>query len=131
MSFRSFKNLIFIVAIIFTNPAFAASPEDVEKVVKMVTDKSTPALLRKTYFLPSGEVRGHEAVFVCDGNRYTIYNSSALLTFWVRKDGTSGEKTLDTFSDSGLDGTADNDVPQEQERLDDAITALLRCRDRD
>lgn len=149
---------IFTAFLGITNHVSAASPEDVQELASMVTNESVPALLRKTYFLPSGEVNGYQAVFVCGGNRYTLYNSgeridpddpqSAWLSFWVRKDGTYGQETLDSFSDHGFDGTADFgiDGPRErefipdgtyatgdeyqpywQQRLDNAVDTLLNC----
>lgn len=60
---------------------------------------------------------GDTITFVHKGMRYTIYNSgelinpnkpeSAWLAFWVRKDGTSSQETMDTFSDNAFDGTVD------------------------
>ena len=138
--------------------ASAATAEDVQKLAAMVMDESVPALFRQTYYLSSGEVNGYQAVFVCNGMRYTLYNSgerisaddpqSAWLAFWVRKDGTSGQQTLDTFSDDGFDGTADfgidglrqkEFIPDGtyatgdehlsfwQQRLDDTVSTLLNC----
>jgi hypothetical protein len=140
------------------NIASAATTEDVQKLAAMVMDESVPALFRQTYHLSSGEVNGYQAVFVCNGMRYTLYNSgerikaddpeSAWLAFWVRKDGTTGQQTLDTFSDDGFDGTADFGIdglrqkeyipdgipattsehqPFWQQQLDDAVSTLLNC----
>jgi hypothetical protein len=159
MIFRSLIVVSFFAALMCTNPASAATPEEVQELATAVVDESIPALVRKTYYLPSGELNGYQAVFVCDGMRYTLYNSgkpirsddpqSAWLAFWVRQDGTSGQKNVDTFSDHGFDGTADfgidglrqkeyipadgtyatNDEHRDywQKRLDDAVTALLNC----
>lgn len=158
MFFRSLFTLSFATLLGITNPVSATSPEDVQEVADMVTDESVPALLRKTSYLSSGEVLGHQAVFLCAKRRYTLYNSgerinpddpqSAWLAFWVREDGTYGQEALDTFSDHGFDGTADFgiDGPRErefipdgtyatgdehqpywQQRLDEAVSALLAC----
>lgn len=146
------------ILIAYANVTAAATPEDVRKLAAMVMDESVPALSRKTYYLSSGEVNGYQAVFICHGMRYTLYNSgeriraddpqSAWLAFWVRKDGSSGQETLDTFSDGGFDGIADFGIdglrrqefvpegipatgnehqPYWQQRLDSAVDELIAC----
>lgn len=158
MLFRSLLALGISALVSGANLASAATAEDVQKLATMVVDESVPALFRQTYLLASGEVNGYQAVFVCNGKRYTLYNSgerisaedpqSAWLAFWVREDGTTGQQTLDTFSDNGFDGTADFgiDGPRErefipdgtydtgdehqpywQQRLDAAVEELLAC----
>ncbi len=135
MFFRSLLALGLSALVTNANVASAATAEDVQELAAAVIDVSIPALLRKTYFLPSGELNGYQAVFLCNGNRYTLYNSgerlrandpqSAWLAFWVREDGTHGQETLDTFSDHGFDGTADFgiDGPRELEFIPDGTYA--------
>lgn len=158
MFFRSFIALSFTTLVASATIASAASKEDVLELAAMVMDESVPALFRQTYHLSSGEVNGYQAVFICNGKRYTLYNSgeriraddpqSAWLAFWVRKNGTTGQNTLDTFSDDGFDGTvnfgidglrerefitegtyatSDEHLPFWQQRLDSAVEELLMC----
>lgn len=153
-----FRALFITLGLSLATSAAATTSEDVQELAAMVIDDSVPALLRQTYYLPSGELNGYQAVFVCNGKRYTLYNSgerireddpqSAWLSFWVREDGTYGQETLDTFSDNGFDGivnfgidgprerefipdgtnaTDDEHQPYWQQRLDDAVSALLNC----
>jgi hypothetical protein len=61
--------------------------------------------------------QGVEAVMSIDGQRYTVLVLNAneaserpmrdLMSFWVRPEGTHGQKYLTTFSDEGLNGICD------------------------
>ncbi len=102
--------------LVFSTKAHAASPKDVQEVAAMVTDKKVPTLTRVASYFGNDHM-GDTITFVHKGMRYTVYNSgerikaddpnSAWLSVWVRKDGTSGSKNMDTFTDNGFDGNVD------------------------
>ena len=92
------------------------TPKDVAEVAAMVTDKRIPGLLRREEYF-GDKFMGTTYVFVHRGLRYTLYHSgarikegdanSAWLSFWVRKNGTYGQKRLDTFTDHAFDAAVD------------------------
>ncbi len=99
--------LITTILVSFIAPASAADYKDVARVVGMIANKKVPVISRE----------GNQIVFVHKGMRYTFWDSgertqaddpnSAWLSVWVRKDGTSSQETMDTFSDHGFDGVVD------------------------
>lgn len=103
------RKIVLITAILVSliAPASAADQKDVTLVVGMIANKKVPVISRE----------GNQIVFVHKGMRYTFWDSgertkadepnSAWLSVWVRKDGTSGQETMDTFSDHGFDGVVD------------------------
>lgn len=145
-----------LFAVIFnTNLAFAATAEEMQKMVNMATDYNIPAILRKQEFYKGIHV-GETAVFLCHGQRITLFYSgdlegkpnSAMLSFWVRKEGTFGGDTMDTFTDDKVDGSVDLGIDGANERrfvpmtsypegeehrsfwqhqLDATVATLLRC----
>ncbi len=84
-------------------PAHAASPKDVEQVVAMIRDLDVPMASRS----------GNEMAFVHKKMRYTFWypadrsKENGWLSVWVRRDGSRGQASLDTFSDHGYQGVAD------------------------
>ena len=86
-----------------SKPAAAA---DVAQVVKLMKDPHTRGLLtRKTY----PDDHSIQIVFVSSGKRYTFYwsgpGSTNFLSVWARRDGTTRQADMVTFTDDQLDGT--------------------------
>jgi hypothetical protein len=109
------RPIVFTLAVLFgATAAEAASPIDVAKVAAMVTDASVPVLLRQKEYV-NGEYLGDTIVFVQGGHRYTIYNAPkivgrgytvpGMLSVWVRKNGTAGQRMVDGFTDQDFDGS--------------------------
>lgn len=103
------RKLLIVTALLVASLASAqtADYKDVARVVGMIANKKVPVVSRQ----------GSQIVFVHKGMRYTFWNSgerikaddpnSAWISVWVRKDGTSGQGTMNTFSDHGFDGNVD------------------------
>lgn len=92
-------------------PASAATKDDIAKVVKLM---HAPASRGKVLHWDDNYDGGAvQIVFVAKGKRYTFWHcpadeyEAALLSVWVRPDGTSGQGTLETFTDHELDGQVD------------------------
>lgn len=103
------KNFAILLLVLFfcpiVNGVSATEPSDVEAVVElMYTSKSV--ITRKVY-----EDGSLQVVFRKGGLRYTFYyhpdEKDSFLSVWVRPNGTHGQKTMETFSDSTLNGRVD------------------------
>jgi hypothetical protein len=108
-------SLATLALVSFAVSAYAASGDDVKKLVTHLTRTSQPkgVLLRKVYD-DKDEV---QVVFLSGGKRYSIFYSGAgfpLSEQWVsisvRPNGTSSRDVCDGFEDVGLDGLVDDGV---------------------
>lgn len=112
-----FKMIIAIAMFFVIVPSVqAASPQDVQKVIRLVqSGNSKGILLRKK----NKESHSTQIVFVFQGKRYTIAYfpkndsnelSTQALAYWIRQDGTTSQVGVITFTDEdrmGLDGVVD------------------------
>lgn len=100
-------NLMILVSLfvfMFVPTAKAAESGEVERVVSLMYS-SPNVIARKLY-----HANGVQVVFVAGGLRYTLYHTGGkgdlnLLSVWVRKNGTTGQRGVLTFTDHSLDGT--------------------------
>lgn len=107
-----------------TIPKVVPSPKMME-VAAMVLDSSIPVLMRTQHYFGE-QPMGTTIVFVHKGKRYSLYHSSerirpddpnsAWLSFWVRKNGTSGQHNLMSFTDNGFDGKVDFGIDGPRQR---------------
>jgi len=107
-----------LLSFFFITPttADAASKADVQKVVELMFSPSTNSkvLLKEVKTAEKDDI---QVVFVENGKRYTLWYSgnriikddadSHWLAFWVRPDGTSGQESMITWTDNGMDGNVD------------------------
>ena len=94
-------------------PPGVVPSERVLEVAAMVLDPSMPVLMRR-HEVFNGQPMGTTVVFVHKGKRYSLYHSSeritpenpnsAWLSFWVRRNGTSGQHNMLSFTDNGFNG---------------------------
>lgn len=147
----------FLLSLVLASTANAATPADVKAVTDYMFGRVTSAHYVKPLWMSDWAAADtspvYRIVFVEGGRRYTMQYSSAMgssypasLDFWERPDGTSGQSTLTTYADSGLDGTVnfgtgpknnlysdtfgkvegEDNKANWQKEYDDAIAAALR-----
>ena len=114
------------------NVARAATQQEMASVRLMITDQRIPVLRRVNHVFGE-KYYGTSITFVERGIRYTMYtfderesNLPAAISFWVRKDGTSGQKNMDTFTDYDINGTADSGIDGARQHMfeDDGVNSF-------
>lgn len=103
------KKIVLMFLVVFSflvmSVSHAASKEDALRAVKLMRSSA-----RSEKVLSFKDFKGgsFQCVYVVDGKRYTAYynheTAGGWLSFWVRPNGTYGQKLIKTFSDHRLDG---------------------------
>lgn len=104
----SCKALMFALGLLLPAAVSAQqiTAKDIQRVASYVQVHRYPRRLLLWEAYPDG---GWQSVFVYEGHRYTIFVAGVkeFVSFWVRKEGTTGQSGMVTFSDMNRDGKVD------------------------